>query len=293
MTDIARYEVEVDGSTIVNIGLPPIVDGKRRFNVGPFLQNTPHQLRGRSVSPSEIPSAWTNIASTNTMTAFDPMSNPKLWAMLKADTFTLADGTAAPDTGQWTDTSGNGNHGYIWNPSGLMQIKHNQLNGHKAVRFQGGNYDYIGLPDMSPLTAGEIFIILKETALNDPGTGHRLGATGDDDIYPLISNGKIYAGFGSTVRKNELVSQITILNNWHLYNAFSATNSWGLFQNAISVHQTSSNAVGFSPNPKLFNGSGGGQPFTGLCSLVVVFDDKLTDTERSGMRTWLDTQNYM
>jgi hypothetical protein len=291
---VARYEGRVDGDTIVNLGLPPLIDGRRSFIFDGFEDNTNHTFEIRAVSGAGVYSAWTSQVDATTLEAFDPYNSSKLWMALEADTISGADGADVPNNTTWVDGSGNGHNGGIATAGSGFQIQTNEIGGHRALQFTTTDgTKRIYLPNMQGLTQAEIYIVWKLTDTAQNG-GNSLGAGGATPLYPYVTDGdgKIYDDFGTSEQKNALTSQITILNTWHLLNIWSAPDDWGMYQNSLPVHLDATNTVAFSDNPQFgYNGTAG---IRGLVACIFIFNAKLnTFYERPGMYAWLDAEGYI
>lgn len=173
-----------------------------------------------------------------------------LWAYFEADSYSQTDGSNIFSS--WLDKSGNGRHATV---SGSPTFEADELgSASPVIRMSADSSDAFTLPSMAALSAATIFIVRKVTNTGTNG-GDRFG-TGSGSHYPLSADGLIYDGFMSTVRKDAIASKITLLNNWHVYHAWSASNDWALYQNGRLAHATSSNTVAGSATPQMgFNGS--------------------------------------
>ena len=207
---------------------------------------------------------------------FDPNDIASVWAWFEADSYAQADESSV--TTDWQDQSPN-NRDITLSGSGTVLYKAGEVNGQDALDIPGGRY--FALPSMVALTSGHYFKVMKNENNAGPGGDH-LG-TGDNNHYLLSFDSKIYDAFGSTARKDALTNQVTV-TNWHCVHGHSAASDWGMYQNASTVHTTSSNNVGFPSNPKLFRNAGG-TDWEGMCAAVYFFSSKLTGGDLAGIKS--------
>ena len=148
---------------------------------------------------------------------------------------------------------------------------------------------------MSSLTEGEIFAVAK--ALNDPPSsgakggfwrfGSMSAASADEDLYPW-TDGNLYQGFGSTVRKSCGDPGVDLSTDFRLLNIYSAASDWGLYVNGSSVHTTATNTVGFNAAPRLGHSQGNSSTqFEGDFAEIFMFDGKLSASDRTAMEDYV------
>lgn len=123
--------------------------------------------------------------------------------------------------------------------------------GGKAVAEFDGINDFLTLPDLSALTAGEVFLLIK--LANDPPsdvtkTGlWAVGNSGENVHFPY-TDGTIYDGFGASTRKTT-VNPAASLTAWRVYSVISEPGHWESFLDGVSLFSASSD-VGFASAPK-------------------------------------------
>lgn len=189
---------------------------------------------------------------------------------------------------QVDDKSGNGNDATqgtaLYQPLWVSGVQ----NGKSILRFTGGaRDDHLIMGDYSSLTEGEIFITI-ETDADPPGSGNDTGlwyfSTSSVAVFPW-TDGDIYENWGSTVRKTSL-SKTTPLNQWNIYNVWSASNDWQNTINEEVVHNTTTNTVSF---PAACNLGIGTLVFNlyGDIGEVLIFNAKLSSADRTSVKTWL------
>lgn len=204
---------------------------------------------------------------------------------------------------QWNDHSGNGRHAVVYVPGDSTWWPSLDLSTHPnlsipTLAFPGtfasaGHVVKMVLPDMSALTAGEVFIVIKTTA--DPSTDAaysglwRMDTSGFHCHYPY-TDGNIYECWGSTTRQipgqNPTPSLSAAFNVW---NCFSATNDWGANLNNTSFATSASNTVGFPGASLAFFGGTDSLSYNmnGNIGELLIYDHKLSSTDRNTVYTYL------
>lgn len=188
----------------------------------------------------------------------DDFANLELW--LKAEVGLFEDDAATnPATVQgdviavWQDQSGNARHATQTVNANRPKLEVTDgLNGYNAVKFAQSGSQQLNLPNfLTGFTYGEIFAMLKSAA--DPQAGSRgqwnFGSHVDDDLHPH-SDGNLYQGFGSTVRKTPGNPSVPI-NEYHLLHIMSKASDWRLSLNMGEFFTTGTNTVGWTTTPTL------------------------------------------
>lgn len=156
-----------------------------------------------------------------------------------------------------------------------------QVNGLSAVQFAGGTN--LLLPNLSALTAGEVFIVVKAGA--DPGgTSNALWnmGTGTTTFYPF-SDSKVYDSCGSTARWTT-PSTVPGLASWQVYSVQTAPNFWANTLGGTLLSGTTLSSVGFPTAPQL--GVGAADTFSGFVAEMIVFNGLLTASRRANMHAY-------
>ncbi len=195
---------------------------------------------------------------------------------LDADTLTL--GALA----SWPDVSGNGKHGVATGAPAAATAA--GLNGQAAVAFTGdsGSNDYFTFPDLDVATSVDVFAVVLSGA--DPGGTATdcgfwtMGTASDSDTHPF-SDGNIYDGAGSTVRKT-VGNPAADLAAGHIYGVRSASGAWSAEVNGAEVHATGTNTVGFPAAPVLGK-SFGVLYFEGHIAKLVVVSPQMSAGDRT------------
>lgn len=140
------------------------------FSVGGLSASTTYHYRVRAVNDTGS-SANSNVISLATL-AFNPnfpSTIPNLLAWWRADSFSLADGTAIGGAGnEWIDQSGNANHLTQGTAANRPVFKVNIVNGQPVIRFDGIN-DFLSMT--SELTLGGAWTWLVVLSKSTVGGG--------------------------------------------------------------------------------------------------------------------------
>lgn len=163
----------------------------------------------------------------------------------------------------------------------------NELNGLPIVRFDGNDVFEIG--DLSALTEGEVFIVIKldadpATAGSTSGLWH-LGSDTTTTHFPY-TDGTIYDGFGTTARKTT-VNPTPALTSWRIYNVWSAASDWASNLDGSSLYTTATNTVGFPADARLGANSVGIIYLDGDIAAFILYDHKLSAGTRSDVLGYL------
>lgn len=184
-------------------------------------------------------------------------------------------------TSNWADQSGNNRNAVL--SGSTMTYETNELNGKSVIRKPTTSAGGFTLPSLAALTSASIYIVWKVTTGSTSSNSFQAGGT---NHYPY-SDGTIYDGFCSSVRKEPLTSQITINGTWHVVRIWSKSADWGMMQNALTVLTTGSNTVQMHTAPFLF---GNGTTYMIVdCAAIYIFTDKLGSTDDTSMRARINT----
>jgi hypothetical protein len=230
-----------------------------------------------------------------------PISDPRdisglvLWYSAEAET---GYSNGASMTG-WTDQSGNGNHATAQGTLAPQWESASGSGGGAAVKFRGthgstsATWGYFSLPAsvMGSASAGEIHASIKSDGQNCSLWGLGLTAgTSAASHYPFDS--AIYEGFGTNSRKTVGFPEVAI-TDWRRYNVWSAAGDWSARIDAFVEFSTSSNTVLWDAAPVIGHGKRNGAlstnvgSFQGRIGAVVLYNRKLTTTERNDLDAWL------
>lgn len=210
-------------------------------------------------------------------------TNTRFW--LRADALTLTDGQTVAN---WPDVSGNNS---TVNAVNTPSFKLDGINGQPTVEFESVQGDYFTLPNLASLIQGEVYTVLRRSSVvGAAATGlWRLGGNGTADTHYPWTNGLMYEGFGSTVRKDNIA--VASLTQPRIYTARSLPGRWESRLNGSTIFNTNSNTVAFpSTIARLGTSSGGNPPsifFDGQMSEVVLYSQGLNQAQR------LIVENYL
>jgi hypothetical protein len=153
-------------------------------------------------------------------------------------------------TGGWTDQSGNGRNATL--PGGTQNptILTAAANGHDVFKFVGTSNQYVTLPSMAALTKGEIFAVymlpkVPPTAATEYCSWSMGTSESAHSSYAMFSDSKIYEGFGTNTRKDNMITPFDLSADFRVINCWSDTNNWGYSVDDVPLFTTTSNTVGF------------------------------------------------
>ena len=235
--------------------------------------------------------SWSRYAAKSVVTGtavLSPLSfGPEVW--LRFADQGLADNDPIATA---VDQSGNGNDWTQAVAGSRPVFKTNIVNGHGVARLDGSD-DFWGGPDLSALTAGEVFIVLKLDAdppLAEEQTG--LWWIGADpvvlaDAVPYI-DGAVYDGWGSTARKSTGDPTLSLASAFRLYNVVSIANEWTSFIDGTQHFTTGTNTVGFIATPWLGQSAAGASNrfLDGDIAEFVLYNRKLAAGEKTDLKTY-------
>lgn len=176
--------------------------------------------------------------------AFTPTSlGSDLKVMLEADSYGLADNASI--TTDWSDLSGNNNHGIL---SGTPTYKTGQVNGNPCVRLGSSSAKFAWATGLLSAAVGaQYYLVLKVTNIAASGGMLFSGDGGFASHYPY-NNGNVYDGWGSNVRQADPMYWSIDVTTWHLVHGWSYANDWAIHQNGVLKHSSASNVVTFPSN---------------------------------------------
>jgi hypothetical protein len=185
----------------------------------------------------------------------------------------------------WTDLSGLSN-----TPTGttgdVPMYRDNIANGYPALEFSIAQSAILTFPNFaSALTAGEAVALVKLSAYppaSDSTAGPFLGDSGTSGLnnHYSYSDGNIYDGFGSTVRKTVGAPTGADLTQFHVVNVGSAASNYLLkINNGAFSYSTATNTVGFGTSIKI--GRNGTYALKGYLCGILFYDHILTGTVRT------------
>jgi hypothetical protein len=167
------------------------------------------------------------------------------------------------------------------------------LNSLEGVDFDTASADqHFDGVDLSSLTAGEVFIVVK--ADDDPAPDFDsnalwdLGTSASNNYYPS-TDGIIYDGTGSTTRRTVGDISAGALTTYRLINITSTSSEWTFRADGVQEFTTGTNTVGFSNNVRLGSFSGS-QGFDGTVMELFVYSAAITDNQRYLLHEYVRTR---
>lgn len=200
------------------------------------------------------------------------------------------EGTDQYAAGTWSDKSGNGRH--ATQATGGDRPTAGTLSGKGALVFDGVS-QYLNLPNLSSLTAAEIFIQL---AVNDDpplGTGTtglwHLTTSGEASHYRWVDT-NVYDGAASTSRATVGgPASIPSLAARHVYSVTSTPGGWTARINDATEFTTGTNTVGLPAGPLLGRSDGGAYHLAGKVSAFLVYSAPLSPSNRTLLHAYLNS----
>ncbi len=221
---------------------------------------------------------------------FEPISLlPALWLRFQdlGTLFTTSGGSTnvAADgdrIGRAEDKSGNARHFTQATGDNRPVWKASILNSHGVMRVGDGATTYLDGPDLSALTAGEVFIVLSRPAEDTNYGLWDMGADTVSTLYPWDGDSNIYDEFGTTARK-QVGDPTPTLAAWRLYNVVSVAGEWTAFLDGAQLFTTGTNTVGFSATPGLARNDST-QALGADIAEFILFGRKLSAGEKTQMK---------
>lgn len=243
--------------------------------------------------------AWQMIGGIGGGAAFSPLSlAPAMWQRFQdtATLFTTSGGStnvasASDPIGRAEDKSGNGRHWTQATAGSRLLWQPGVVNGHAVARADGVDDHWTG-PDLSTLTAGEVFIVVKLDA-DPPAADAQTGFwdIGSDtnlaDAIPF-TDGVLYDSFGSTARKTTVNPTPSLATAFRLYNVVSVSGEWTSFLDGTQLFTTATNTVGFTTTTLLGRSAGGAVNsfLDGDIAEFILFPRKLSAGEKTQMKAY-------
>ena len=236
-------------------------------------------------------SAWSNIVSKAMDAAsWDPTDLASLAAWYDADQQT--DG-ADSEVASFTDRSGNGHHFSNGTSNQRPLLRHSAINGKKALDFDDAN-DVLtcatGL--LNGATASAFFAVVKMDA--DPPSGggaviDGFSTSGSNSHHPF-TDGTIYDGFGSTVRKT-CGNPTPSLTSTSMLAAISGASDYRFLVNDATLHSTATNTVGIGTGTRYMGNSAGfAAIWGGLVAEVIVLNAVPSAGDIANIRSYFNTK---
>lgn len=231
-----------------------------------------------SFLPSDIASLWTWI---------DPAVNS--FQAIAGTTAATAD---ADPVGYLTDRSGNSRHWIAAADNTTRPVlKTNIINSLPVIRFTPASLTVTYGSNMSALTAGEIFIVIKKN--NDPASNAGIwvmGTAGSQDHIPY-TDGTVYCGALSTVRNNCGNPTPSLASAFRLWDIWSASSDYAFEIDGSAFFSTATNTFGGAAAPNIGKGIIGGALYAEMdVAEVCIFSAKLSAGDRTSMKSYIATK---
>lgn len=225
-----------------------------------------------------------------------PSDIASLQQWFKADAITgLSDGDPVAT---WEDSSTNNRDATQSTAGNRPLYKTGIVNSLPVVRFDGSN-DYLitsGVAGfLSGLSAAEVFLVVKVNA--DPaaadGSAGLWAMTGsaDNTAFPY-TDGNVYDGFGSSVRKSTGNPTLSLASTFRLYNVVSISGEWTSYVDGTQHFTTGTNTVSFGAGDGYLGTSValGSIVLAGDIAEFFLFNAKLSTADRQAMNAYIATK---
>lgn len=198
--------------------------------------------------------------------------------------------TADADTvGGWVDKSGNGRNWTQATSASEPTYKTAIVNSLPVLRFDGSD-DFFDGPNISALTAAEVFIVVKCDA--DPSSANGLWRLGNDaslNTHFPFSDGTLYDTCMTNARKNT-GNPTPSLASWRLYNVVSTSSEWTNFIDGTQFYTTATNTVGGNTATRLGRSQDSGTYFDGDIAELIIYSAKLGTTDKDAVESYVATR---
>ncbi len=172
-----------------------------------------------------------------------------------------------------------------------------------VVRFDGDDFFRIDNVDNrqfpNAFSSGEVFSVAKTTNLaTNLGNPYDFGGV-NNSHYPH-TNGYLYNDFGTNLRKAWHATNLSVLEgsgttsgpavnqaDWQVFHTYSATNDWKSGFNGKFQYTTTTNTPSFAVPQNVHIGATYNWPYVGDVGEVILYNRKLTDTERGKVLAYL------
>jgi hypothetical protein len=211
-----------------------------------------------------------------------------LWGWWEADTNGgLADGATIQT---WPDQSGNSRDLAQATSGNRPTVQTNELNSLPIIRFDASAASYFTVPNMSALTAGTVFLLVKIDADPPPGDLQsglwNMGSTDGDHHFPY-TDGNVYDGWGSTVRKSTGNPTLSISSAFRLYCVSSSSGDWTSWFDGTQHFTTATNTVSFPATPTFGRSFSTNWYLDGDVAELFIFDSALSTGDRQLMEAYI------
>lgn len=204
----------------------------------------------------------------------------------------------------WSDLSGNNRHAdLVFSDPAKVDSR---VNFNPVVSFDGNDYlRFSSSPFANSFSSGEAVVVVKDNAFGSCNCGnpYDFGGTSRGFHYTW-GNQAVYNGFGTNDRLGWRPLTLQKLDNkggvgamsgdpvdvrdYHIFHTYSAPGDWGTGFDGQFHATTSVNTVRFNlAGGNEHIGATSGNTFRGEIAEIILFDAKLTNTERQQLNTYL------
>lgn len=196
----------------------------------------------------------------------------------------------------WADQSGNARH--FSQGTGSNRPTLDTLSGQAAIRFASASAQRLDGPSFVGVsTAAHAFVVMKVVA--DPAAGGAGGVGGlwrfgqegvGEDVVPF-TDGTIYDGFASTVRKTTVNPTPSLASATRVYEVVSASGEWTNKLDGSQLFTTGTNTVAWNAVARI----GGGTTIATVCmngwiAELLVFGSKRTAAQVTQIYGYLNNR---
>ncbi len=153
-----------------------------------------------------------------------------------------------------------------------------------VVRFDTG--DLMSGPNLSSLTAGEMFLLFRKDYIPGGGFGSWTFGTNTNSGHVVWVDGSWYEGFGRATRVNIGNVGHTAISDPMIADMISTSSEWTVLLNGASQYTTGTNSVSFASAPKV--GNDRSFHMLGEIRAAILYDGKLSTGDRTDVYNYLD-----
>ena len=193
---------------------------------------------------------------------------------------------------QWNDKTGNGLHWTQGSAPLQPTWVASAINGKPGLSFSAAAQQELIGPNLFALgfTAAETFIVFQINA-DPPATGAKCGFWRTESAASVavvpFTDGIIYDGFGSTIRKTT-INPVPSLASPRIYSVITTSSEWTSALDGVQIYTTATNAVGWNTATRL--GSSVTNWFDGVMCEWITYPAKLSTTDRAKTLAYLKSR---
>lgn len=200
----------------------------------------------------------------------------------------LLTGSDNDQVAAWADSSGNGNN-LSQGTAGLRPLLRTAFqNGKNVLEFPDATEHRFTVPNIfSGKSSGSCFHVVQ--GYDDASHSGGWDGWGTDPTnanHSPFSDGNIYDGFGSTLRKS-CGNPTPSMAGWRIVGRHSAASDYKIFIDATQLFSTGTNTVGFHAAPKIGGNNVAGFHFQGHVAEYILVDSVLAQADRERVEGYL------